>query len=262
MKLKTQQYFYFSIGLFFLLSISSCVIYRSGNVAGGSVPARYDRYVSVVRGDAKSISVFGLGGMRRDALVQEARAAMMRSRPLFDKEYYNNYNFTFSKKYILMVGIDKATVCADVMLHSDSVTENLFSDEYRRLSNLPSVKNKYYHQKDTFEIGELVYATESLEKYRKALYSIAYFDTDYLYLRPVNKLDKLKRKQREVITVFHQSKKQGGLCAGDSVYVQDLLFATKYEKGLVLGLNNNEVLVQKARGYEMCIYARVNKIKN
>lgn len=250
-----------SIALVSLLFISSCVVYRSGNVASGSVPGRYDKYVSVVRGDAKSISVFGLGGMRRDALVQEARAAMMRSRPLYDNEYYNNYNFTFSKKFILMVGIDKATVCADVMAHNDSVTENVFSDEYRRLSNLPSIKIKYYHQKDTFEIGEMVYAAESLEKYRKMLYSIAYFDAEYVYLRPVNKLDKLKRKQREAIDVFHQSKTQRGLCAGDSVFVQDLLVASKFEKGIVLGLNNNEVLVQKGIGYEMCIYPRVSKIK-
>ena len=179
MNFKASNYFYFSVALLCIFCISSCVIYRSGNMAASAVPGRYDRYVSVVRGDAKSISVFGLGGMRRDALVQEARAAMMRSRPLFDNEYYNNYNFTFSKKYILMVGIDKATVCADVMLHSDSITENLFSDEYRRLSNLPLTKNKYYHQKDTFEIGEMVYALESLEKYRKMLYSIACFDADY-----------------------------------------------------------------------------------
>lgn len=230
-------------------------------MAASAVPGRYDRYVSVVRGDAKSISVFGLGGMRRDALVQEARAAMMRSRPLFDNEYYNNYNFTFSKKYILMVGIDKATVCTDVMLHSDSITENLFSDEYRRLSNLPLTKNKYYHQKDTFEIGEMVYAVESLEKYRKMLYSIAYFDADYLYLRPVYKLDKLKRKQRDAVDVFHQTKAMRGFNPGDGVLVQDLLFVSKFEKGIVLGLNNNEVFVQKGNGYEIASYGRISKIK-
>lgn len=250
-----------AIAVTFSLLCNSCVIYRSGNMAGTNVPARYDRYVTIVRGDARSISVFGLGGMRKDALVQNARSAMMKVRPLGDNEYYNNYNFTFSRKQVLMVGIDKAVICADVMRHCDSAASDLYTKEYRTMAGLSDADQRFLFASDTFNLGEQVYAVESVEKFYKRPYAIAYFTDTKLYLRPLFKLDKIIHKPLDAIKVFHSNKSILGHSVGDAVNVRDALFQSKFEKGTIVGLNNQEVLLQIGKLFSIVSYERIKTIK-
>ncbi len=258
--MKITQKNIFLSGILATLLFSSCVIYRTGNQSSGTVPARYDRYVTIVRGDAKSISVFGLGGMRKDALVQNAKNAMLSARPLGDNEYYNTYNFTFSRKQVLMVGINKACVCADVMRRCDSVSNDLFYIEYRNLAGMQAFNQKFVHAADTFDIGEAVYSVQAIEKFRKKPYAVAYYNEQNLYLRPLYKLDKIIHKPIDAIKVFHVYRSILGHAPGDTVNVRDALFQSKFERGVIIGVNNQEVLLQMGKLFAIASHERIKAI--
>lgn len=140
-RLKTIIQF-FCVGL-----VSVSCAFHSGNISSAPQGADF-QYVSIAVGEAKSHKIFAIGGINRDALVQEAKSEMMRNRPLKAGEAYANVSVDTKRSYYLIYWQTKVSVSADII--KIGKTNERYSSTYPLLpSNPENYQNQFFAIADT-----------------------------------------------------------------------------------------------------------------
>lgn len=85
-----------------------------------------DKKIGTALGYAKSFNMFGFGGIKKNALILEAKNIMYKSFPLKQGEYYANLTVDFKRSYILFYNATKVTLSADIMSSTRSEDKDLF----------------------------------------------------------------------------------------------------------------------------------------
>lgn len=110
---------YTLITLFSTIVLSSCA-FHSGNMTGNaSLNTRNFEIKTIVIGTAKTSHVLGIGGLKKQALVYEAKKDLYRSYPLSEGEAFANISVDFKRSYFLIVNTTVATITADVVEFKD-----------------------------------------------------------------------------------------------------------------------------------------------
>lgn len=100
------------------LLLSACTFYQGGMLPSASLNANNFHYVHQgIRGESKATYYVGIGGMNRDALVAEARQAMLAEHPLQDGQALVNVTVDYRQTYIIFQLYRRVTciVTADVV---------------------------------------------------------------------------------------------------------------------------------------------------
>lgn len=129
--------------------LSSCA-FHSGNMTGNaSLNARNFEIKTIVMGTAKTSHVFGIGGLKKQALVYEAKKDLYRSYPLSEGEAFANISVDFKRSYFFIVNTTVATITADVVEFKED-SYNSFQSGFQQLIEYKS---------DSSSIGKLPFKT-------------------------------------------------------------------------------------------------------
>jgi len=110
--------------------LSSCAIHTGNTSSNAAVTDDNFRIMDLAYGQAQTTQVFGIGGLKPDALVLEAKTAMYRNHPLSAGQLYANVTVDYKRSFYLIVVTTMVTVSADVVQFNPSEEqkkEDLFS---------------------------------------------------------------------------------------------------------------------------------------
>ena len=109
--------------------LTSCVVTHMGTISSSST-GRNVKYEDVAFGVSQTNKFLGLGGVSKDALVLEAKRALIMNRALKPNEEYVNFTVDFKNTYWPFYVQNKVTLSADVVRFT-SDTSAIYSDIYR-----------------------------------------------------------------------------------------------------------------------------------
>jgi hypothetical protein len=213
--------------------LSSCVAYQTGNLTSTSAGSKFI-YEDVAIGTAKADRIWGLGGIRKDALVAEAKRQLMTARPLAQSEEYINFTIDFKRSFILILDRSKVTLTADVI----RLTANEPKECY-----LPLYLNKMFLvnlQDDLFKIGDYI-MTEghltgqilAINKNQKATVSLK------------NKRGEIITRRKHLRELYNRATVFKGLKAGDNFAVTNMGEITNC---IIVGLGKQQILLLTPKG--------------
>lgn len=104
------------LSLSFLLT--SCAAGLSGNMSGSASlnSANFSYAQKNVQGQSKATYILGIGGMNREAIVNEAKERMMENTPLKDNQALANLSVDFKRSsFFGIVNTVKCYVSADIV---------------------------------------------------------------------------------------------------------------------------------------------------
>jgi len=140
-----QKILIFSLAVFLL---SSCSIHM-GTISSGSVDKNVV-YQDIAYGVSQTSHVLGIGGLKQEALVFEAKRNLTNNRPLQQDEQYLNYSIDFKRTYWPFVVRTKAMVSADVVKFDHKKNGNPYSEKYLKMIEGKGLLT------NLFEIGDSV----------------------------------------------------------------------------------------------------------
>lgn len=94
---------------------SSCAIHVGTITGDASISTNNFKMVRMAEGTATTTKIFGLGGLGKDALVNEAKKDLLQNNPLKDGQALANVTLDFKNSYVLFVNKQKVTVSADIV---------------------------------------------------------------------------------------------------------------------------------------------------
>jgi hypothetical protein len=112
-----------------ILFFASACAFHSGTITTAATGSNFI-YKTQAQGQAKSWALFGLGGVKRDALVYEAKQKLFQYRPLKAGETYANFTVDFKYSIILIYSETKVTVTADILEYKQVTPQNRYGPYY------------------------------------------------------------------------------------------------------------------------------------
>lgn len=94
---------------------SSCAIHVGTITGDASISTNNFKMIGMAKGTATTTKIFGLGGLGKDALVNDAKKDLLQNNPLRDGQALANVTLDFKNSYILFVNKQKVTVAADIV---------------------------------------------------------------------------------------------------------------------------------------------------
>lgn len=137
----------------FLCSILTSCATHFGTLSSGVVEQKIT-YVDHASGSAETKKILGIGGLRKEGLVSEARRVLIKNRPLREGEQYVNYTIDFKYSIFPFLIKTKAIITADIIRFTNSASDNIYTEEYL---------NKIGIANDLFHIGDTVLFGDNLE---------------------------------------------------------------------------------------------------
>ncbi|MCB2219004.1 MAG: hypothetical protein KQI35_01325 [Bacteroidetes bacterium] len=100
----------------FVAFMTSCAMHTGYMNNSASLSDANFSYVSQsISGSAETMHVFGIGGLEKQALVEEAKAEMLKNNPLQPNQALANVTVNWKNSFLIVVMISKVTVTADVV---------------------------------------------------------------------------------------------------------------------------------------------------
>ncbi len=225
-----------TISLFtFLLLLSSCVAYQSGGMSANETSANFV-FEDFAIGEARSNRFLLLGGMRKDALLLEAKRDLQTSRPLQTNEAYNNFTYDYKNSFIFGVSRTKVTVTADVIRYTDATPVNRYSETY---------KNKVLKEgaKDSlFAIGDSVYTQSG-----KGFSVLSVHNEKKCRLLFSNAHDEIKIKRISKDRLFRTKGNWKNVQVGENFQYYFKL-KQRMEEGVLVRIGASSLLIRTTRG--------------
>lgn len=97
--------------IIFSLLLTSCV-FHSGNISTGA--ASDCPYRETVEGRAKTVKIFGIGGLQKDALIKEAKQKVYQANQAGKGVYFSNFAVDYKTTIIFFYWKTEAIVSADI----------------------------------------------------------------------------------------------------------------------------------------------------
>ncbi|NEN25016.1 hypothetical protein G3O08_16060 [Cryomorpha ignava] len=119
---------FYSLSLITLLCsllLSSCAFHNGNMTGNASLSTRNFEIKTIVMGTAKTSHVFGIGGLKKQALVYEAKKDLYRSYPLSEGQAFANISVDFKRSYFFIVNTTVATITADVVEFKEGSYDNI-----------------------------------------------------------------------------------------------------------------------------------------
>ena len=101
--------------LAFALVLSSCAFHGGSYVSSANINRGNFKIVKNVSGQSRTLKVFGIGGLSKDALVAEARANLALKYPLEPNQILANVSVDSKNSFLLIVGINRVTITGDII---------------------------------------------------------------------------------------------------------------------------------------------------
>jgi hypothetical protein len=194
--------------LYFALTLlaGSCA-FHTGNITTAPQGADFT-HIDQAIGQSKTIKIFGLGGLRRDALVYEARQDLLQNRPLGENEAYANVAVDIKNSFVIIYSATKVTVTADVVRYA-------VDSSARYASTFPpyALENKDELFRQLYQVGDTVYNKDQKPHIVKGyvqsglyVYSIAKNQNfikqlawDDVYAKPKQLVNKLRNLDQDLL---------------------------------------------------------------
>jgi hypothetical protein len=94
---------------------SSCAIHVGTITGDASISTNNFKMIGMAEGTATTTKIFGIGGLKKNSLVNDAKKDLLQNNPLKEGQALANVTLDFKNSYILFVNKQKATVSADVV---------------------------------------------------------------------------------------------------------------------------------------------------
>ncbi len=96
--------------------LSSCGIHN-GHITGSALlsQANFKYITRSISGSSRTMKIFGIGGLGKDALVKEAKNMMLKENLLLANQAIVNVSVDWKTSFMLVVWEVKCTVTADVV---------------------------------------------------------------------------------------------------------------------------------------------------
>lgn len=107
-----MKYLFIAIPLFFL---TSCAFHSGTFNGSAAITNNKFRIAGKANGSAETVHFLGLGGLRKDAIVNEARKNMEAKYPIPRGMAWGNVSVDFKTTFVFILWKTKATVSADII---------------------------------------------------------------------------------------------------------------------------------------------------
>jgi hypothetical protein len=218
-----------------ILTILSACSSHKGSLSATTI-GKNAVFEDVAVGVSQSSSFLNIGGLKKEALIFEAKTNLYRNRPLKANEEYANFTVDFQNIFIILYRRTKVTVTADVLLYkSDTITE-LFSENYRNKTFYKSKQEKF----DDFRIGDSV-----LTKNRIHGKILSFEPNSKIRFSYVNHKNEYQTKKIHSDRLFSKENKFSNLKYNDTVIFKNTQISqTKYVRnGILKGFKKDKLLV-------------------
>lgn len=193
-----QKFFFIFLSV---ILFTSCSVHL-GTISSGSVDKNVV-YEDIAYGVSQTSHVVGIGGLKHDALVFEAKRNLINNRPLKYDEQYLNYSIDFKRTYWPFFTRTKAMVSADVVRFSNKPNEDPYTEKYKKLMSGKGLIT------NLFEIGDSII-------YKLADATIIGIEkVDVVRILYKTKSDKYKSKRVSIDKIFTSHKSFNGLNIGE-----------------------------------------------
>jgi len=102
---------------------SSCAIHVGMITGDASISTNNFKMIGMAKGTATTTKIFGLGGLGKDALVNDAKKDLLQNNPLKDGQALANLTLDFKNSYILFVNKQKVTIGADIVEFMEQIPQ-------------------------------------------------------------------------------------------------------------------------------------------
>ncbi len=112
-----KNFLFVIVFAFFVIFLSGCAASHLGFMSdSASLSSNNFKFVKPAQGYAETTIIFGIGGLKKDALVAEAKSDLLQKNPLKDGQTLANvcvdFKYTF---YFGIVIVTRATVTGDIV---------------------------------------------------------------------------------------------------------------------------------------------------
>lgn len=242
-KLMKKNILWISIVAF----LCSCTSFHSGTLSS-SISDRNVCYVDVASGISKTKKILWFGGIRKDALVLEAKKQMILNRPLKAGEQYQNITVDFKQTwYGIWVQNTRATVHADVVRFCSEDSNPMDSSYLKMLtpkkSNPPKAKlasdseinTQVINAPDYLNIGDTVCYYNGFVAIEPCI--VVSMDANTATIRYYNSKNIVENKVVKYPALYRLSGALNGVRIGDNYeYSRIESGEVKKKKGIVKGL--------------------------
>lgn len=246
-----------NFGLLFTITLlfTSCA-FHSGIFQPTSFE-KHHQYVAFAAGSARTIHVFNIGGLSKEALVLEAKQVMQTLRPLGPDERYANITVDFKYTYWLIGLTTKAVVAADVIKFVPDTVQQVYSNEYyKALFNRSNINSMV-------ALGDSIYINENISGIVYSALNSGKAFRVFCYGKNYQGPIKIMRLNSHQIFFTSTQKNINGYKVGDQVQIIYDHFGTKsYSfKGVIhaLGLKDVKIFFPKTAEMVQVSYSEIVK---
>lgn len=167
---------------------SSCAIHsgylnNSASLSQGNF--HYSKFS--ISGTASTTYVFGIGGLRKRAIVEEAKRDMLEKNPLKSNQVLANTTVNWKFAYFLIISKLTCTVTGDVVEFDSVYNENELKLEMQNgNTKTRAAASKSINMEEgnniepVFKVGDKVVYQDTFNKYQCTIFQI---DEDHIYIR-------------------------------------------------------------------------------
>ena len=163
-----------------VLTFSSCAVHNGYmNNSASLSQANFDYTQVSISGTASTTQVFGIGGLGKSAIVDEAKKDMLKKNPLKSNQALVNITVNWKSGFYLIVMTKTCTVAADVVefnsgIKSDAVELN--GENGKTQTNPVVTEKKIMQEKNkteaSFKVGDKVVYQGSFKKIEGTIYKV------------------------------------------------------------------------------------------
>lgn len=98
------------------ITLNSCAFHSgfiNDSAALNSANFKYISHNAI--GSAKTVKLFGLGGLSKQSLVNSAKQDLNKKFPLSDNQTYTNLSINFKRSYVIISMVNNCTITADIV---------------------------------------------------------------------------------------------------------------------------------------------------
>lgn len=203
------------LSLLSILVLSSCAVH-SGMMTGNASIANSDfQIIGLAVGQASTTQIFGIGGLKKDALTLEAKRNLYENNPLKHGQALANVTVDYKRSYFPFVSKTEAIVSGEI------IDFNVTSESSTKILNdsisIDEGYSMFLHKKDVFIAKELKHSTTKktiLYENNNGIYKIKKLKNSELYY-PTTSLEEFKINN-EVLFLDGNNKQIGIIIATNS----------------------------------------------
>ncbi len=215
------------------LLLSSCATHTGMLTGNASLTDANFKVVGLAVGQASTTHVLGIGGLKKDALVLEAKRNLYKNNPLTEGQALANVSVDFKRSAFPLVFTTKAMVSAEIIDFNEVPVDKLIERN-----------DSLFHGENPEEWAMIVYKKKTYKakvlKKGKQKSSLLFEDNKGIY-----KLKKFSNSK-----VYYTDKEAANYAIGDGV---SFSYNERRYNGVIIAMNNKQAMIK--------FYVMASKVK-